>query len=74
MTAQVGQTVSVADGYHPDGTSRPRRIGTVMELYGPDQWPRIQFSGTAPGNLQTCSPSSVTGQESGHCDRKASYT
>lgn len=54
----VGDRVVVADGYYANGEARPERRGIVRELYGPDNWPRVQF-GHDPTYLETCSPRSL---------------
>lgn len=54
---KVGDKVKAADGFNPDGTPRPHIIGKVAELYGPNQWPRVDFG---RGHLETCTPQSLT--------------
>lgn len=34
VTANVGDVVEFADGYYPDGKSRPYRKGKVLEKFG----------------------------------------
>ena len=54
---RVGDRVAAPDGYFPDGKSRPWRIGVVEELYGPNDWPRVAFSGSV--DLETCTPAAL---------------
>lgn len=56
---KVGDKVTAPGGW--DGASRPIvRSGVVVELYGPDNWPRVRFEDRLFGDLETCNPGSLT--------------
>lgn len=35
MDHHIGQTVSIPDGYYPDGRSKPDRFAVITEISGP---------------------------------------
>jgi hypothetical protein len=45
----------LADGFHPDGTARPRRRVRVEDTYGPSNWPVVTYDDT--GETITIPPS-----------------
>ena len=44
-------------GYFPDGSSRPRRLATMIGNCGPDAWPAVRYEDT--GHTSCCCPASL---------------
>ena len=57
---KVGDKVEAPNGYRDNGEAKPRITGTVEELYGPNLYPRVQFSDKPYGHLETVVPYCLT--------------
>ena len=53
-TLRVGDKITTPAGWDAQNEENPQHSGVVIDLYGPNQWPRVQFDHKAYGDLQTC--------------------
>lgn len=53
---RVGDKIAAPDGFNADGSSRPWKVGVIEELYGPNDWPRVNFGN---GVLETVTPNAI---------------
>lgn len=56
-TLTVGTRVSVPQGYYPDGSSKPRKVGTVVHV-DPEYYPRILWDNS--NHIEYVTPTALT--------------